>query len=168
MVAFQYRMDAGYPGAINRAHDATIQAEVMDNTGVPATYGLMLTMGTNGVRAPVASDTAAMFSGLYVRPYPTAGGSVSNAVNDPLSVSTPPGIGHANVMKRGYMAVKLNAASPAVVKGQAVGIFIGTASAGNPAGGVTGAAPGATVLAIPAKFVGPADANGITEIEYNL
>jgi hypothetical protein len=74
-----------------------------------------------------------------------------------------------DVLKRGYMIVKLNAASPAVVKGQPVGVFIGAATAGNPAGGVTGAAPGATVLAVAnSQFMGPADANGMTEIAYNL
>ena len=171
MVAYQFRMDTGYPGAVNRVHDATVVAEVIDAANPPPTYGVMLAMdaATGTVRPPAAADTLAAFAGLYVRPYPTAGGGpVSGIVNDPLYVSTPPNSGVANVLKRGFMTVQLNAASPAVVKGQQVGIFIGAPSAGNPAGGVTGAAPGATVLEINATFMGPADSKGITEVAFNL
>ena len=175
MVAFAYRMDVGYPGSTNRNHDSTVVREVLTATvaAQPTSYGVMLAMDVTGVvRAPTAGDTAAMLTagGLFVRPYPTQGGTLSAPVNDPLYVSTPPGPGNeANVMKRGFMTVKLNAASPPVVKGQPIGIFIGAPTAGNPAGGITGAAPGATVLAVPiGYFQGPADASGMTEIAYNL
>ena len=171
MVAYQFRMDTGYAGAVNRVHDATVVAEVIDAASPPPGYGVMLAMdaATGTVRPPIAADTVAVLTGLYVRPYPTQGGGpVSGIVNDPLNQSTPPLSGVANVLKRGFMTVKLNAASPAVVKGQAIGVFIGAATAGNPAGGITGAAPGATVLAANGTFMGPADANGITEVAYNL
>lgn len=167
MVAFLYRMDVGYPGAVNRMHDATVQAELLNPTTPPLGYGTMLVMdaATGTVRPPLAADTVATFSGFYVRPYPRQ----SNLnINDPLGQATPPSTGIGDVLKRGFMTVKLNAASPAVVKGQPIGVFIGAPTAGNPAGGVTGAAPGATVLAIPGTFTGPADANGMTEIAYNL
>ena len=168
MVAFLYRMDVGYPGAVNRMQGAKVQAELLNPTTPPLGYGTMLVMDptTGTVRPPVGTDTAAVFTGFYVRPYPRQ----SNLnINDPLGQATPPSTGIGDVLKSGHMIVKLNAASPAVVKGQSVGVFIGTASAGNPAGGVTGAAPGATVLALPnSTFMGPADANGMTEIAYNL
>jgi hypothetical protein len=171
VVAFLYRIATGIPGTVNRVQNAKVQAEIINSTTPPTAYGIMTTMdaATGTIRAPTGTDTAAMFAGMFVRPYPRQGGGIaSGPVNDPLGTSTPPTSGPGDVLKSGYMAVQLNAASPAVVKGQAVGIFIGTASAGNPAGGVTGAAPGATVLAIPATFMGPADTNGITEIAYNL
>jgi hypothetical protein len=172
MVAYQYRIDVGYPGTINRVHDASVVAEVINTTTPPLNYGCMVSMdaATGTIRVPAATDTAAMFSGMYVRPYVTQGGGpVSPIVNDPLYTSTPPNAGVGNVLKRGFMSVRLNAASPAVVKGQAVGVFIGAATAGNPTGGVTGAAVSATVLAVPASyFMGPADANGYCEIAYNL
>jgi hypothetical protein len=172
MVAYQYRIDTGYPGRVNRVHDATVVAEIIDTASPPPGYGIMLVMdpAAGQVRAPAAGDTASEFTGLYVSPYPTQGGGpVTGIVNDPLYQQTPPNSGVANVLKRGFMTVQLNAASPAVVKGQAVGIFIGAPTAGNPAGGVTGAAPGATVLAVPGStFTGPADAKGITEVAYNL
>jgi hypothetical protein len=160
-------MDTGYPGAVNRLHDATVQPEVLNTATPPLGYGTMLVMDapTGTLRPPVAADTAAVFAGLYVRPYPRQ----SNlSTNDPLGTSTPPSTGIGDVLKRGYMTVRLNSASPAVVKGQPVGVFIGAATAGNPAGGVTGAAPGATVLAVNGTFMGPADANGMTEVAYNL
>lgn len=165
MVAFLYRMDVGYPGAVNRVHDASVQAEMMSTASPPLTYGAMLVMdpATASVRPPTGTDTAAEFAGLFVKPYPR-----QTNVNDPLGTFSPPTSGMCDVLKRGYMTVKLNGASPAVVKGQPVGIFIGAASANNPAGGVTGAAPGATVLAVNGTFMGPADANGMTEVAYNL
>ncbi len=174
MVAFAYRMDVGYPGCTNRTQHATVVREHLTPTlaDQPVSYGLMLSMDAAGVvRAPKPADTLGMFSGIFVRPYPTQGGGLNTPVNDGLGVSTPPGPNgnEANVLKRGWIIVKLNAASPAVVKGQAVGIFIGAGTAGNPSGGITGAAPGATVLALPnTYFQGAADANGITEIAFNI
>jgi len=178
MVAFAFRMGVGYEGATNRNQHTKVVAEILSPTAPPTTYGVMLALDATGVvRAPTAGDTAANFWGFYVRPWPTQGGGFNTPVNDGLGTSTPPGPttttqpgNVANVMKSGFMTVRLNAASPAVVKGQPVGIFIGAPTAGNPAGGVTGAAPGATVIAVPnAFFNGPADgAGGITEIFYNL
>jgi hypothetical protein len=172
MVAFTYRMGVGYAGCPNRLQHATIVREVLSPSAAPTTYGVMMVydVATGVVRAAVASDTAAGFAGFFVRPFPTHGGGLSNPINDPLGVSTPAGpAAEANVMKRGFIIVQLNQSSPAVVKGQAVGIFIGTPTANNPAGGVTGAAPAATILALPnSYFVGPADASGITEIGYNI
>src|SRR5215831_2316577 len=166
MVAYQYRIDTGYPGAVNRVHDASIVGEVINTTTPPLGYGTFVAMdaATGTIRTPTGSDVIGTIFGLYVRPYPTQGGGpVNPIVNDPIYVGTPPNSGVGNVLKRGFMSVKLNAASPAVVKGQPVGVFIGTATTNNPTGGVTGAAPGATVLAVPnSYFLGPADANGYT------
>jgi hypothetical protein len=179
MVAFNTRMGIGYEGATNRNQHSLVVGEILSPTAPPTSYGVMLSLdaATSTVRAATTGDTASTFWGFYVRPWPTQGGGFNNPVNDGLGTSTPPGPtttnqpgNIANVMKRGYMTVRLNAASPNVVKGQQVGIFIGTPSAGNPAGGVTGAAPGATVIAVPGAFFnGPSDAvGGITEIGYNL
>jgi hypothetical protein len=172
MVAFTFRMGVGYPGCTNRQHDNTVVREVLSTTAPPTGYGLMLVYDqpTGTVRVPTAGDTAAGFAGFFVRPFPTHGGGLSNPINDALGQSTPPGpAAEANVQKRGFMIVQLNSASPAVVKGQAVGIFLGPTTAGNPAGGVTGAAPGAAVLALPnTYFQGPADASGLTEVAFNL
>jgi hypothetical protein len=174
MVAFAFRMGVGYEGATNRNQHSTVVREIMTSVlaDQPTSYGVMLALDATGiVRICKASDALAGLWGFFVRPWPTQGGSLSSPINDGLGVSTPPGpAAEANVLKRGWMTVKLNAASPAVVKGQPVGVFIGTPSAGNPAGGVTGAAPGATVLAIPnTYFMGPAEAGtGITEIAYNI
>jgi hypothetical protein len=177
MVAIQFRMDVGYPGAINRAHDATITSLPI-GTAPPAGYGVMTAFDTvpisGAARAVVSTDTLVNFAGFYVRPFPTHGEGTSGTtmVNDPLGTSTPPTTGLANLMKRGFMTVKLNAASPAVKRGDPIGIFIGTATTGNPAGGVTGAAPlaGSVIqLNLPNTFfMGPADAKGIVEIAYNL
>jgi hypothetical protein len=172
VVAFTLRMPVGWPGYVNRALHATVQTEMIDPAAPPTSYGVMLIMdaATGTVRPATATDTAAGFAGFYVRPWPTQGGGITTGpVNDPLGGATPHNSGPCDVLKRGYMIVQLNSASPAVVKGQPVGVFIGTPSAGNPAGGVSGAAVDATHLAVPNSFfMGPADANGMTEISYNL
>lgn len=171
MVAFTFRMDTGYPGSTNRNHDSTVVAETINTTTPPASYGIAVAMdaATGTIRTAASADLNTAIWGFYVRPWITQGGGVTTPVNDPLYTSTPPTSGVGNVMRRGFMTVKLNAASPAAVKGAPANVWTGAVTAGNPAGGVTAAAPAAgSVLAIGATFLGPADANNITEIAYNI
>jgi hypothetical protein len=116
------------------------------------------------VRPPDAADgaTPAIY-GLYVRPYPT------NASQDPLGVDTPPTWGEANILKRGYMTVRLM--SGTAVKGGAVGVGL-PGDADTPIGGISALPVGATIAPLGSPmttyFTGPADATGMTEIAFNL
>lgn len=78
--------------------------------------------------------------------------------------------GEANVLKRGYMICRLQAGG--AVKGAPVGVGIGGAVAPDIPGGITATPPGATVVALgnptTTYFMGPADAQGLVEVAYNI
>jgi len=169
MVAFVYRMDTGYPGITNRQHDCTVEAQVISSVSPPPEYGIgvVIDAATGQIRAPVAGDPPApggMVYGLYVKPYPTQG----STFNDPLGAASPPVAGIGNVLKRGYMTVKLRGAAAAVKNGP-VYIWKAPAGGGQIPGGITadGSTP-ANVMVLPGYFMGPADANGITEVALNI
>lgn len=167
MVAFVYRMDTGYPGITNRQHDCTVEAQVISSVAPPPEYGLGLVIdgATGQIRVPAAGDTQMTpVYGLYVKPYPTQG----STFNDPLGAASPPIAGIGNVLKRGYMTVKLRGATPAV-KGAPVFIWKAAAGGGQVPGGVTAdGTTAASVMTLPGYFMGPADANGITEVALNI
>jgi hypothetical protein len=73
MVAFQFRMGAGFAGDVNRTHPASIVPGLLDATNPPTNYGLALMINTaaNSVRVVTPADYAAVdFYGVSVRPYP--------------------------------------------------------------------------------------------------
>ena len=155
MVAFQFRMPAGIPGAVNRVHDATVEAQIIDESNPPLAYGtgIVIDETTGKVRPPATGDT---IYGVYVRPYPT------QSSQDPLGTDTPPKIGEANVLVRGYMTVLLRGADPAVKGAKAY-----VQSTGATIGGVT-AEEDMPFPGVGAYFMGPADADGFTEIAVNI
>jgi hypothetical protein len=117
--------------------------------------------GTGQMRAPAGADTAANIYGLYVRPYP------ANSSQDGLGVSTPPTSGEANVMKRGYMTVRLYGG--VAVKGAMCNIGVAGATGGNVPGGITATAVTTGGVAMTNCYsMGPADATGMTEVAYNI
>jgi hypothetical protein len=162
--AFTYRMPAGIPGTISRAAgQATVEPEVA-NAGTPfPRYGMFGKTAAEKFVPLEAGDGAGAITGLLVRPFPTT------SSQDGLGTSTPPTSGLLDRLKRGYMVVTL--AKGAAAKDAQV--FVVTTAGGtvvvgdivtsaNPAGG------GAAVAAAGAFFTGPADANGVVEISYNL
>lgn len=165
MNAFTFRMPGGIPGDINRAQQATVEAANVTpfgTTGAPPAYGLgvLIDATTGNVRIPAAGDAA--LYGVLARPFPTG------ASQDALGVSTPPTKGIVDVLKRGYMTVLLSGAT-APKKAGAVYCRIQNAGAGQFVGGFEAAADGGnTILIAGAYFMGPADANGNTEIAFNI
>ena len=164
---FLFRMPAGIPGAVNRASTATVETQLLDTTNPPAVYGVpgAIDATSKAFRAIQGGDVSASIYGLYVRPYPTG----AAAQNCPLgSVVPTPTSGMANVLKRGYLNVQLNGAT-AAAKGGTVYVRVANAAAGKPIGGIEAAADSTnTIVMANAYFTGPADANAITEIAYNL
>ncbi|MDI2595015.1 hypothetical protein POF45_26855 [Pseudomonas sp. 681] len=161
--AFLYRMPAGIPGDVTRASQATIEP-VFLNPSVPfAGYGLFGKI-SGGQFVPFgAGDVDGGQYGLFARPYPTSGGSGS----DPLGTSTPPTKGVADVLRRGYMTVKLNAGTAS--KDSTVYVRVAAAATGKPIGGIEAAADSTNTVAIStASFMGAADATGVVEIAYNI
>lgn len=169
MVAYTFRMPAGIPGDLNRAFQPTVTSEVMTplgTTGHPTAYGIPVAIdaGTFQVRALAAGDTLANLKGFLVRPFPITSGNPG----DPVGVATPPNSGACDVMLRGWMSVKLSGAVAAVKEGP-VYIWTAAPSGSHITGGLEAANPGGSGFQVTnATFRGPADANGITEIAFNI
>ncbi len=168
MVAYLYRMPAGIPGDVNRAQAATIEPQVITpdgETGHPTAYGVPLVIDatTGWVRTLVAGDdTAHVVYGLLARPYPT------NSTQDGLGVGTPPLNGPVDVLRRGYMTVLLSGDTPAVNGGQ-VYVWTSAATGSHITGGFEATDPSTDGFAVVGSyFKGPADADGNTEIGFNI
>jgi len=110
------------------------------------------------IRSVVDTDTG--IYGFLVRPFP------ASPSNTPTSET--PESGPCDVLRRGYLGIKLYGDNPAIA-GAPVYIW-GQTSAGNHVqGGVEAAMFAADGFAIPgATFKGPADAGGFVEISYNI
>jgi len=165
MVAFTYRMPAGVPGAVTRSSAATIEARPLDPTNYPTTFGVAVAIDatSKALRSITTGDAAEAVYGIYVRPFPTTGNGT-----DGLGTSTPPSSGIGNVLRRGYITVKLNGATASALDG-AVYVRVAAAATGKPIGGFEAAADSTnTILLTNAIYTGPADANGNTEIAFNI
>lgn len=163
MVAFTYRMPAGIPGVVNRIQSATIETQIIDAAAPPGAYGVPVTIVAGKIQPVGTGDAAAAVYGFNVRPFPTQGNGV-----DGLGVSTPPVSGITDILKRGYLSVKLNGTTAAAKNG-AVYIRVAAAATGKPIGGLEAAADSTNTIAVAnAYFTGPADAGGITEIAFNI
>ncbi|WP_175788118.1 structural cement protein Gp24 [Burkholderia cenocepacia] len=159
--AILYRMPSGIPGDISRQSQATVETGFFDSTNPFSAYGLFGKV-VSGKFVPIgAGDVATAVYGLLVRPFPT------QSSQDPVGTSTPPTKGPADILRRGYMTVQLNA-GVAALNGQ-VYVRVAAAAAGKPIGGIEAAADGTNTIAIAgATFMAAADAAGNVEIAYNI
>lgn len=159
--AILFRMPSGIPGDLTRQSQATVEPVPLDPASPFAEYGVFGKI-VNGKFVPlVADDTADLVYGMLVRPYPT------QSSQDPLSVSTPSIQGIADVLRRGYISVKLRA-GVAALRGQ-VYVRVAAPAAGKPIGGIEAAADRTHTIAITgATFMASADADGNVEIAYNI
>lgn len=166
MNAFVSRMPAGIPGTLSRSAAQstvdTVNLTPNGTTGAFPAYGLggLIDAVTGNFRIPAAGDTAV--TGILLRPFPT------NNSQDGLGTSTPPTKGLADRCLRGFVSILLSGAT-APKKDGAVYCRIQNAGAGQFVGGFEAAADGGnTILVGGARFTGPADAGGITEIAFNI
>lgn len=168
---FLYRMPAGIPGEVTRFQTVgTTIAAQQQNAATPFTaYGQVGTIDTNGGRPILATDTAlpATPIGISVRPFVSSDNTVANPGVVPYGPGTPMPKGAVDMLFRGYINMKLNGAA-AAVKGAPVYVYY-LASAGNHVQAGIEAASGAGLWVLPgAFFTGPADAQGNTEIQFNI
>lgn len=166
--AFTFRMGSGFPGDVNRAHPMNIEPALINTTTPPTAYGnaVLLDPATNSVRNPVAGDTAVTrIYGMAVRPYPTSQASASNYGQAAIGAATPPASGVMDVLRDGYGIVKV-VGTP--TKDGAVFIWVAASSGNHIQGGFEAAASAGNTAAIAnARFNGPPDANGYTEVIFN-
>lgn len=178
MVAFLTRMPAGISGSITRPLESTIEPGILyrstDALGaafVPTEYGqaVVLDATAKRYRLPNAGDTAADIAGFLTRPYPGGVAQFQGVLG-----TTPVDGDHAvDVMKRGYMSVKLRGVTASAKQGL-VYVRIATPTGIAPRGGVEAAADGANTVVLDAKtrFMGAAFTDGTfgaeTEIAFNI
>lgn len=165
--AIKYRMDAGFPGDVNRTHPASIFPAQQDSTTPVRRYGDGAMLGANNcLRGFNAGDTAiTKLQGILVRPYPTQ--QTSGGMTSTIGTATPPGANTVqDFIEDGYVMVKIdNLAAGNPVKGGAVFVWCAVTAGNDIQGGfraVTSA--GNTASIANAFFTGPADANGNAEI----
>lgn len=163
MVAFLTRAPAGFPGSVSRSDSLTMQQEIPDASLPPTAYGSFVKMVSGKILPLASGDAATVIYGLLARPYP------QQSTTNGLGVATPPTSGILDVMKRGYMSVKL-VLGTAAKGGQ---VYVVTTAGGTVVVGdiVTAASPaggGTAVAAAGCFFMGPADAGGVSEVAYNI
>lgn len=161
MVAFLYRMGAGVAGAVTRAEHALVQSSQIDDTNPPTAFGRFVKRVGGKLQPLAAGDAATLIKGLYVRNFPAGTGT-----QDGIGTATPPTKGQGDVMRRGFMTVKLDEGT-ADYDGQ---VYVRTtAGSGKPVGNIAAAADAGNCVAVTGCFfVGPADASGIVEVEYRV
>ena len=165
---FVTRMPAGIPGAVTRVEHSTIEPQVMDADYPVTVYGVPVKFVSGKVRPIASGDTvASVIQGLLVRPYPTQG-----ATNEALGAATPSVIQAADILKRGYMMVKVNASLPSAVPAKGGVVYCRKTDHGAAeylVGGIESDADSAKCEAVPGcYFTGAMDSNGNVEIAYNI
>jgi len=161
-------MPAGIAGDVNRAQHHTVETQIITpsgTTGHPTAFGIpvLIDSSTHQIRMVAATDTAGVY-GLLVRPYP----AISST--DGLGTGTPAASGPCDVMRRGYMAVKVYGTT-AAAKGGIVYVWANTATGVHIQGGLEAADPGTAgsgFVLSGATWMGPADANGLSEISFHI
>lgn len=163
MVSYTTRLPSGFIGQVTRDDSKTIAPEVIDSATPPTAYGSFVKL-VSGKLQPIASgDAATVVHGILVQPFPVQDSGVTSSLS---TAATPPTSGLADVMRRGYIAVKL-AQGTAAKKG-AVYVRV-TADTGKAVGDIETAADSAKCVAVTGcYFTGAADANGVVEVEFNL
>ena len=167
------RMPAGIPGAANRhsAGGLTITPEVQDEDLPVTAYGVPVKVSATGGMTPVKAGSAdSDVYGVLVRPFPLQAVSTtgySGAVDLGPASAVPPTQGTVDVLQKGFINVLLGGDTAAVKNGQ-VYIWIAATAGTSIQGGFVAAADGGNTILCPARFRGPADADGNVEIEYGI
>jgi hypothetical protein len=171
MVAFQFRMGAGFPGDVNRSHPASIEAAITDPTNPPMAFGqaVLVNPASQGVRSILTSDGAIdAIYGITVRPYPAQPATASGAYGAqgigaaPLPPNQP-----VDVLRSGYILAPVNG-TPS--KGGRVFIWTAASTGPHVTGGFEAAATAGSTIELDEKsyYNGTPDASGTVEISFNI
>lgn len=181
-VAFPFRMGAGFAGDINRTHPFSTEPNFNDATHPVAAFGYpcLVNSAGNGVRGIIASDTTLPVGiwGIVTRPWPFQQALTAGTPYGGIGFDTSPGVpasGQAvDVLKSGYVMVKVYGVTTALVKGTPAYVRVvigGSSPAGVVVGGIesvndTSGGGALTVLIPNAYFNGAPDSNGIAELIF--
>jgi hypothetical protein len=174
MVAFLYRMGAGFAGDVNRTHPVSIEADLIHELSPPTAYGqaVLVDPTSQGVRPFAAGDVAIDKAyGIIVRTFPTQQTSAptGNFAPAALGAATPPLSGVIDVLRSGYIMGKVPVGQTCVKNG-AMYIWVGAAGGGHVLGGfeTVDAGVDTTPALTNAVFNGIPDADGNVEIQFNV
>lgn len=136
-------MPGAYAGDLTRGlYDCTVESHV--NDGTITSFGVPVKLNSDGTVAACTATTDTVY-GIVVREV----GQVDNAGAYDMTL--------VNVLRRGYIAVKPDAGTPAV----------GGAAYLSATGTITADSTSATAIT-GVTFKGAADANGVAEVEVNI
>ena len=167
--AIQYRMLAGIPGTPNRMEHCVIEPQQYDLTTPPTVFGVPVKYVSGKVQPIAATDViATVVMGFLVRPFPIS----ALVSSEPILTATPDKYQIADVLKRGYLHVIVNASQPSTVPAKEGIVYCRKTDHGAgeyPIGGIESDADGGKCEAVPyAFFTGAMDANGLCEIRYKI
>lgn len=172
--AFLYRMPAGIAGDIQRREHATVEPGMLDASYPALAYGVFLKLVSGLYRIVASGDTIATVAvngGFLARPFPIQEAIGTSAANELLGGGAPDVTKVANIMKRGYISVKVTAGGSTALadikKGDPVYIRV-TADTGKVVGDIEGGTVSGNELLPGAYFMGGVDANGMGEIAFNI
>lgn len=149
--AYLKRMPFGIAGDVTRQSQAKIEAQMLDATKPFPGYGLFGKIVANKFVPVSGGEKPGDFYGILVRPYPTQG--------------NPGGVG--DILRSGYIAVKLNAGTAGL--GVQAYVRVAKPTADKPLGGIEAAADGDNTVPVPgAVFCASADEDGNVELQYNI
>jgi hypothetical protein len=176
-VAFTYRMGAGFAGAVNRSHPATIAPFLKDPTNPPTFFGqaVAINPSSNAVRSYIASDgnTPTDVFGVIVRPYPFLGVTAPTA-NYAGTGQTPPFGGNqlpdgaVDVLLAGFIMVSVNG-TPS--NGSVAYVWTAASSSPHVQSGWEASSPSTNGFAVTwdkTQFASPPDASGIAELRFDV
>ena len=151
-------------GDVTRREHADIEPQVMDTDYPVLRYGEPVKMVSGEIRPITTGDDINDIYGFGCRAYP-----VQNSSNEALGTSTPPTNLHFDVLRRGYMTVKVQNGTPT----KNASVYVRTVAASDPVaqpiGGLECESDGGDCFEITnAKFMGEADSDGNVEISFNL
>ena len=163
MPAYTTRMPAGIAGNISRSDSVTVEPVQINSAKPPLAYGVFGKFVSNRAEPLEAADAAAVVVGMFTRPYPF------QSTDNNFGGGVPPTSGILDFLRRGYVSVILK--SGTATKGAPVFVVTTAGGTSNLNDIVTSAAPasgGTAVQVANCFFTGAADANGITEVAYNI
>ena len=174
--AILYRMQAGFPGDVNRAHPASVVPVLNDASTPVLTAGLvaMFNGASNDVRSVASGDaqtpgtTVLRPAGVTCRAYPIQQTTAGTAYA-PASIGAPeplPAGAAIDILNNGFIMGIVNGVAQ---KGATVYVWAAASSGNHVQGGFEAASTDGSTFALPAScyFNGPADSLGNVEIYFN-
>lgn len=170
MVAYKYRMGAGFAGDVNRTHPASIEADLVDSTDYPTAFGqpVILDSSSGGIRHFTADDTdVTKIHGITVRPYPFQQSSATNYGETSIGSATPPTSGVLDVMTMGYIMGAVNGTPE---KGGTVYVWCAESTGDHVQGGFEAEATSGSTATLSDNYMfnGAPDSDGVTEVVIKI